>query len=219
MKNKSDFAVAQAVEFLVARVEEQSRADSVSISENELRQLAFSERTATAEELADAAVFDSTTNTSEFESKVKKLLRRAYHYDIQHDRGAVWREHLAALRNRDIYVLVMVDEAKIPRPKPNLLIAFFSAQTRRGLLRLLPDLAVWLVGISGFIYFFVLPSRTSKSSSGERIFWDIAEGLIPNENIRLVVFVSWIAIVYLGSRRPWKRWSDCSHEHDSLTGV
>jgi hypothetical protein len=205
MRNlEMESAVAEAVRFLSSRVAEQSRADLVPVSDIELRQLALSEETATAEQLAEASEFDSTTNTSKFEAKITKLLRRAYHYDVQHDMDAVWREHLATLRDHDIYVLVMVDEAKIPRPKPNLLVAFVSGIIMRGLVRLLPDLAVWLVGISGFVYFFILPANTSKSS-GTRIFGNTAERMIPSEHVRLAVFVTWIAIVYLGSRRPWKK--------------
>lgn len=205
MKNlEAESAVAEAMSFLTSRVAEQSRTDLVPLSDIELRQLAFSEETATAEALADAAEFDAANNSKKFEAKITKLLRRAYRYDVQHGMEAIWREHLSALCDHDVYVLVMVDQAKIPRPKPNLLVAFIATLTRRGLVRLLPDLVAWFVAISGFVYFFVLPGNTYRTS-GVRIFGDLAERLIPNENVRLGVFVTWLGVIYWESRRLRKR--------------
>ncbi len=196
--------VAKAVSFLSSRVSEQSRADSVPVSDIELRQLAFSEGTASAEMLVNAAEFDATHDSAKFEAKIAKLLRRAYRYDVQHGMELAWREHLTALCHHDVYVLVMVDQAKIPRLKPNFLATFFVGLAGRRFVCVLPDLAMWLVAALGFVYFFILP--ITSGSSGVRLFGTLAERLIPNENARLAVFVFWLALVCLESRRPWKKY-------------
>jgi hypothetical protein len=200
MKNlETESAVAEAVSFLSSRITEQSRVDSVPLTEIELRQLAFSEETASPDILAEASKFDATNDRTTFEKKITKLLRRAYREDVQQGMGAIWREHLAALRDHDIYVLVMVDLAKIARPKPSLLATYFAGFTHGGLVRMLPGLALGIVALSGFVYFCILPMNTDKTS-GVRMFESLAEKLIPNEGVRLLGYVVWIACVYLAGR-------------------
>ena len=117
-KVDAETSVAEAVGFLSSRVAEEARKESVPLTNIELKQLSFTEETANAEEIAAARAFDAANDIDEFEAKVTSLLRRAFQQDVQSGMRAAWDKHLAALRNHDIYVLVMVDQAGIPRPKP-----------------------------------------------------------------------------------------------------
>ena len=74
----------------------------------------------------------------EFEAKITKLLRGAFNYDVQHGMRATGEKHLAALRDHDVYVLVMVDQARIPRPKPRVLVK--TAIGPAALIRRSPDI-------------------------------------------------------------------------------
>ena len=199
-KPDTEVSVAEAVSFLTSRVAAQAREDSVPLTDIELRQLSFSERTASAAEIAAANEFDVSKDSQGFESKIAKLLRTAYRYDVKHHLSQDWERHLAALRDEDIYVLVMVDEAGIPRPKPKLLghpgpkfsdtlVAVLST-LRRMLFRSAPDVVAGVVALCGLLYFFLLPMGWGRT--GPRIFGNFAEHLIPRDSVRGVFFVIWI---------------------------
>ena len=95
---------------------------------------------------------------SDFEKKIVGSLRRVFWYDVQHGRAGVWQEHLAALRRRDIYLLVMVDQAGIPRPGASGAFAGLSPvrMPRKAMELLHAALVVLLVlvAISGAFLFF-----------------------------------------------------------------
>ena len=110
-------SVAEAVAFLSARIAEEAQRDSISLTGSEIKQLAFTEETATAEEIATARAFDDANDTKVFEARISKLLRKAFKDDTERGLRSSWQKHLAALRNHDVYVLVMVDQAGIPRPR------------------------------------------------------------------------------------------------------
>ena len=187
----------EAVTFLVSRVAEQARTDSVPLTENELKQLSFSEETASPEDLAAAADFDTTKDSTEFEAKVAKLLHRAFQHDVRAGKGAVWQRYLAALRNKDVYVLVMVDQAGISRPTPNLATLLVPTSSR-GFLRLLPFAVTCVVALCGFLYFVVVPmgSRRSVPYSAP-MFPDLMNRLAFNETTRVVFFVAWLGSMLL----------------------
>jgi hypothetical protein len=90
MKNAETETVAGAVGFLSSRVVEEARKDSIPLTDAELKQLSFTEETATAEEVAGAREFDETNDTDEFEAKVASLLRNAFHHDVQSGIRATW---------------------------------------------------------------------------------------------------------------------------------
>jgi hypothetical protein len=91
-------SVAEALKFLSSRVAEEARKDSVPLTDIELKQLSFSEETATADDIAAARAFDETHDSDEFEAKITKLLRSAFHGDVQHGMRATWEKNFAALR-------------------------------------------------------------------------------------------------------------------------
>src|SRR5580692_621241 len=114
---EAETSVTKAVEFLSSRVAEEARKDSVPLTDIELKQLSFTEESASAEEIAGARAFDEANDTNEFEARITRLFRSAFNHDVQLGMRATWEKHLAALRNHDVYALVMVDQAGIRRPK------------------------------------------------------------------------------------------------------
>ena len=193
MKTKMLGSANDAVDFLLTRIAEQARTDSVSISDVELKQLSFSEQTASPEEMAAVEEFDNTNDASEFEAKIAKLLHRAFKHDVGSGKKDVWQGHLAALRDRDIYVLVMVDQAGIPRPKPSFLTTT-TAIFPRGVLQLVQFLFCAVVGLAGLLYFFVLPMRSQRGSAP--VFGDLSRFKL-SDSMAGLFFVAWLASLFL----------------------
>jgi hypothetical protein len=59
----TEASVAEAVGFLSSRVAEESRKDPVPLTDIELKQLSFTEETATPEQIAGAQAFDGANDT------------------------------------------------------------------------------------------------------------------------------------------------------------
>jgi hypothetical protein len=189
-KFETEVGVAEAVGFLTSRIAEQARADSVPLTDLELKQLSFSEGTASAEEIAAANDFDVTNDSDKFEAKIAALLRSAYHHHVKHGMGETWQKHLAALRDQDIYVLVMLDQAKIRRHRTSLVRAVLLSMSPRKLFRTFPDAAAGVLTLCGFVYFFLL--RMGWGRRGPPIFGNLAEHLIPSDSVRGAFLVVWI---------------------------
>jgi hypothetical protein len=65
--------------------------------------------------------FDAEHDDTEYEAKITKLLHRSYtHAKGSVDEVAQWQVALETLRDVDFYGLVMVDQARIPHPKPHI---------------------------------------------------------------------------------------------------
>jgi hypothetical protein len=177
-------SVNEAVEFLSSRAAEEARKDSVSLTDIELKQLSFTEETATAEEIAGARAFDEANDTDKFEAKIARLLSNAFHHDVRRGMLATWEKHLAALRNHDVYVLVMVDQAGIPCPKPSVRPNVPRAISPKMLMRRSPDMLAGLITLCGSVYFLVLRMRWHRG--GSPIFGNLAENLLPSEMISIL---------------------------------
>jgi hypothetical protein len=190
---KTEPSVAEAVEFLSSRVAEQARKDSVPLTNIELMQLSFSEETATPKQIATARSFDETHNSDEFEAKITGLLRSAFNHDVHCSMRATWERNLAALRNHDIYVLVMVDQAGIPRPKTAVRLKVPHPQSPIALIRTSPDVLAGLIALCGVVYFFVLEIGWSRN--GSPILGGLSDRLIPNEEVRDISFLAWLVSV------------------------
>jgi hypothetical protein len=107
-----------AKQFLLTKVLEQAQRDGVTLSEIEKRMLLFSEQSGSDRDMQDEQEFDAECNDRQYEAKITKLFRRAYAHDKRTGDGKnSWKEALDALREADIYALVMVDQAGIPRAK------------------------------------------------------------------------------------------------------
>jgi len=187
---EAETSVAGAVGFLSSRVAEEARKDSVPLTDIELKQLSFTEKTATAEEIAGARAFDEANDTDEFEARIATLLRSAFHHDVQLGMRATWEKHLAALRNHDVYVLVMVDQAGIPRPKPPLRLNLPRAISLKMLMRRSPDILAGLIALCGFAYFFLL--RIAWHRGGPPILGNLAGNLLPSEKLRSIFLFAWL---------------------------
>ena len=97
-----DVSFADAVVFLTTRIAEAARRDSVQLTDAEIKQLSFTEETATEQEIAAARAFDDANNMDEFEAKISKLLRSAHDHDVKHGMRSLWQKHLASLRDHDV---------------------------------------------------------------------------------------------------------------------
>jgi hypothetical protein len=110
-----------AKHFLLNRLLEQAEHDGETLSEIEQRMFLFSETSGGTPDYDASATFDAECDSSEYEAKIAKLLRRAYTRDKKSSGTKVcWEKYLEALRNEDFYGLVMVDQAGIPRAKPEI---------------------------------------------------------------------------------------------------
>ncbi len=109
--------VESAKQFLLNRLIEQASQDGVALSDVEKRMFLFSESSANTDWDANEK-FEAEYDDSEYEKKVTKLLRRAHSRDVKSSATkSGWRECLRALNKEDFYGLVMIDRAKISRPK------------------------------------------------------------------------------------------------------
>jgi hypothetical protein len=104
--------------------------------------------------------------------------------------GATWDKHLAALRNHDVYVLVMIDQAGIPRPKPSVRQNVQRAISPKMLMRRSPDMLAGLITLCGSAYFLVLHMRWHWG--GPPIFGNLAENLLPSERLRGIFLLLWL---------------------------
>lgn len=136
----SSKSVSNAKQFLVNRILEQASREGVELSEVDVKMLGFAEASASAEEMETAAIFERDFDDKEYESRIAKLIRRAYDDDRKCGEGAAWDDALSALVNEDMYLLVMIDRSGIRGSPLSFLIDWRFA------LALLP--AVVFVGIA-----------------------------------------------------------------------
>jgi hypothetical protein len=105
-----------AKQFLLNRLTEQASTDDVPLSDIEKRMFLFSEGSPNPDWEANEK-FEAEFDDAQYEKKIAKLLHCAYAHDKKAGRAGDWDSNLKALAKEDFYGLVMVDQAKIPRPK------------------------------------------------------------------------------------------------------
>jgi hypothetical protein len=111
---------AAAKQILLSKVSAQATHEGVALDEIEKRMLVFSESPDNADFEAQE-VFEKKYDSSDYESKVTKLLRKAYAHDKRTKEGKKeWTDALEALSREDFYGLVMIDQAGIPRRQDGL---------------------------------------------------------------------------------------------------
>jgi len=113
------FTIESAKEFLLSKLSAQAEHDGASLDDIEKRMFLFSEASGDPDLDAQEA-FDAKYDDKAYETKVAKLLRKAYASDKQANGAEGWRDALKALERQDFYGLVMMDAAKIPRSKAGL---------------------------------------------------------------------------------------------------
>jgi hypothetical protein len=147
--------VESAKQFLFNRLIQQASLDEIVLSDLEKRMFLFSELSPNPDWEANEK-FEAEYDDSEYEKKVAKLLRHAYAHDVKDPVAKnVWQECLKALRKEDFYGLVMVDQAKIPRPKN--LLAIIPKLDARAICPLLLQLGILALA------FAVLLSRVGSA--------------------------------------------------------
>lgn len=125
---------AEAKQFLFSKLQQQAETEGLELSDVERRMFLFSEVCGDTDWEANDR-FEVEYDANQYERKISKLLKNSFDKD-KHDPDAKadWTRALAILRNEDFYGLVMVDQARIPRPKPSPVIV--AREIGRGLLRL-----------------------------------------------------------------------------------
>jgi hypothetical protein len=110
-----EFTCESAKQFLLSRLREQASRDGVALDEIERRMFLFPESSGRPDLEANEK-FDKNYGSNTYESKIARLLGRAY-ADGRTTEGirASWEGALKAPGSEDFYGLVMVDQAGIPR--------------------------------------------------------------------------------------------------------
>lgn len=171
--NHSD--VEAAKEFLKTRIVAQAVEEHISLSDAEIATLTYSEPNASQSERELADKVDVTVGTDAYEQKIAGLLRRVYSHDTERGLRADWDRSLRALRNEDLYVLVMVHSAGIPGAPTNTAatIAWYGAFLQ------VDTICLAVVGLAGALVFF-----TSLGS------------FFQNDLIRGSAFVLWLGTLW-----------------------
>jgi hypothetical protein len=198
----NDLAADAALSFVQSRIADQARRESMPLTSAELQQLVFTEETATEKEIAAAEAFDQENNQEEFEQKISSLLRHVYKRDVESGIKGEWERQLSALQHRDVYVLVMVEMAEIPREVDQLpvftgmqLSSFFGDLSFADVRRKLTMPLLWLVFIftSFFCFMGVLGAKRHEFPADQRSeLRDFAERLVPSESARNTLILVWI---------------------------
>jgi hypothetical protein len=108
-----------AKQFLQGKLLEQAQRDGVELSDIEKRIFLFSETSGETDWEAEER-FEAECDDAKYEAKIAKLMRRSYAHDKESaEEKSAWEAALQVLRDEYFYGLVMVDQARIPRPKPS----------------------------------------------------------------------------------------------------
>ena len=110
-------------QFVIDRILDQAKLDGVPLTDIETRMLGFTEATASATDLEAAKVFERDFDDEEYETKIARLIRRAYERDKKDDNLESWNRALARIAGGDLYLHVMLERAGIEQ---NTLSALFS---------------------------------------------------------------------------------------------
>jgi len=102
-----------AISRLVEKINAQADLDGISLSETERKMLCWSEiEPGAVHDLAVNKQFEVECDADEYENKISALLRRSYQRDADDpSRKAEWDDIERALKGRDYYLLVMLQQA------------------------------------------------------------------------------------------------------------
>ncbi len=116
MSTIAGMRVQEAKDFLVQQAEEQAQLESVPLAELEKRMMYFTEGPDAIENpITLNEEFEEQFNTSEYETKIAKLLRHAYKRLKQNDesKAGIWKESVRKLKEGDHYLIVLLE--MVPR--------------------------------------------------------------------------------------------------------
>lgn len=129
--------------FLIGRVLDEASQEGISLSEAEIRMLGFSEAEASARDMEAAAELDRQDDDERYESTIAELLRKVYDRDIAAGMKEKWDRSLDDLESEDLYLLVMLERAKIVKTTTSLVLPDWRLMM--GLLPILIFVAMALV--------------------------------------------------------------------------
>ncbi len=102
-----------AKKFLIGKVVEQATLDGINLSSDEKAMLAFSEEDGTPIDEEMVERFDTTHDSESYEAKIALLIKRAWIRDRTAGKLKGWQQSFKAIRDRDFYLLVMLDQSGI----------------------------------------------------------------------------------------------------------
>lgn len=140
-----------AVNFLVSRIQEQSKVEGIALSDLETKMLRWSEVEPDGiHDLAVVEEFETQYDSDEYEAKISGLLRRAREADRQDGAGKmVWDQVSEALARHDYYLIVMLDQS-----------SHAKAESKRSTLRdQLIYLAVGIGIVAVLVYMMIVGQR------------------------------------------------------------
>jgi hypothetical protein len=105
-------------QFLIDRIVNQAKLESVPLADVEIRMLGFAEASAGAKAMEAAQAFERDFDDEEYEAKIARLIRHAYERDKKAGGIQTWDNALARIASRDMYLNVMVDRAGIGNAGP-----------------------------------------------------------------------------------------------------
>jgi len=101
-----------AKQFLISRVLEGAEVERVNLSDVEKKMLHFTEVHPSLPDSYEVNTeFERNYNSVEYEAKIAGLLKKACERDSSLNRDQEWKDALAALKNEDHCILVMMGQA------------------------------------------------------------------------------------------------------------
>ena len=129
-----NMSIAEAKQFMADRIAAEAVREGAPLGEIEKEMLLFSEARASGKEMEASRTFERDFDDKEYESRVARLARTVYDFDVAAGRKAEWDEALDELASEDVYLFVMLEHAGIVKttshlrvPDWRLLLAFAPA--------------------------------------------------------------------------------------------
>jgi hypothetical protein len=116
---KAFHSAREAKEFVVSRIVAEAERENVQLSEVERKMLYYSESGWTLPDItAIYEDFDRECDSTEYETKIARLIKRAYHSACKNSREDYdsWWDAIRLLKKQDHYILVMIRLAGL-RPR------------------------------------------------------------------------------------------------------
>jgi len=112
----------QAKRFLVSRIVEQARRQNEPLSDLEEKMLYFSERYPTLPNMMEVnEQFEKELGSDEYEAKISRLARSAYHYDKREspENTPLWKVAKKLLSKEDHYIMVLLNSPEASSSQAN----------------------------------------------------------------------------------------------------
>ncbi len=168
---------SRSKQFLIDRILDQAKLDGVQLTDVEIRMLGFAEATASSKDIEVAREFEREIDDVEYEAKIAALIQHAYELDKKSGIEETWKDALARIASRDIYLNVLIDRAEIQSSGDNSILSDWR-----------------------FFVFGLLPCGMSLVAALMVGFSPLGVRLIHNEVIRLLLAILLIALPFVLQR-------------------